>query len=183
MPHGVRRRRRAPRLAPLFARAYGQGDETALSRAAGAPPSLLGVTAMAVERSLFQRLANPEQAGLLKLDPDPSAAADSVLAHLNHLFNTRAGSCLTRPDYGMPDLNDLMSAYSAGTHRIAQAIQYQIDNFEPRLKQSAVRFVPDKADPLALTFHIVGYLNLGDDTRRIRFETVMGDDGKMRLRA
>lgn len=138
---------------------------------------------MAVERSFFQRLADPENAGLLKLDPDPSAAAESVLAHLNHLFNTRAGSCQTRPDYGMPDLNDLMGEYSAGTTRIAQAIQYQIDNFEPRLKQSAVRFVPDKVDPLALTFHIVGFLDLGDETRRVRFETVMGDDGKMKLRS
>lgn len=135
------------------------------------------------DQSLFERLENPEQAMRTSLKVDASRLADSVMDNLKQLFNCRQGAVTQRPDYGMPDFNDLALQFPDAIPVIGRAIKYQIDQFEPRLTNISVKHVPVTDDPLALSFTISGELKLGDDSERIRFETILGDDGHVKVRA
>jgi type VI secretion system protein len=133
------------------------------------------------ERRLLERLEAPDSSDR-RLKVDPSALSESVLAHLKLIFNTRQGSCETRPDLGMPDFNDLATRFPDAIPIIGRAIKYQLDNFEPRLKNVSVKHVPDPTNPLSLYFQISAQLALPDEDVRLNFDTVLGDDGYFRMR-
>jgi type VI secretion system protein len=116
--------------------------------------------------------------------PNPlsgSSALDSVLANLRRIFNERRGSCQTRSDYGMPDLNDVLG--SGGTPaQLAQTVQLMMSAFEPRLADPIVRFERNPDDPTAINFRISAYLVQGEDREKISFETSLSPDRRVRVR-
>jgi type VI secretion system protein len=133
------------------------------------------------ERTLVQRLIDDEP-------PTPgrpfdiSVATQSVLDYLQILMNTRQGSVSARPDFGLPDFNDMASEFPAAVPAIARAIKQQIDTFEPRLRNVVVRHVPDPDRPLTLAYRIRAELDLPETDDAITFETVFGSDGSVRIR-
>jgi len=136
------------------------------------------------DRTLMERLvaagdtAPPRAAG-----SDRSAAAASVLANLNAVLNSRAGCAETRPDLGVPDFNDLVGKFPDAIHIIARAVKEQIEHFEPRLTAVGVRHLEDPDNPLNLVFEIHAALRLGGEQSRLTFETVLGDDGFLKVRS
>ncbi len=137
---------------------------------------------MMFERRLLERLEAPDNTER-RLKVDPSALSESVLGHLKLIFNTRQGSSETRTDLGMPDFNDLSTRFPDAIPIIGRAIKYQLDNFEPRLKNVSVKHVPDPTNPLSLYFQISAQLALPDEDVRLNFDTVLGDDGYFRMRS
>jgi type VI secretion system protein len=136
------------------------------------------------ERTLCERLmaagtALPVRSGKI----DRVAVGDSILRNLQGVLNSHAGCCETRPDYGMPDFNDLASHFPDSITTIARAIKLQIENFEPRLSGVSVRHVPDPTHPLSLSFNIGVTLTLDDGSERLSFQTDLSDDGKLRMRS
>jgi type VI secretion system protein len=128
---------------------------------------------------LFERLeARDMRAATLRLDYGLLAA--SILATLNSLFNSRQGSCQTRPDYGLADFNDALTKGADHAPSIARAIKEQIERFEPRLTQVAVRPDSEDDDLMSLRFHISARL-VGRDGERVVFETRLSDDGFVRV--
>ena len=109
--------------------------------------------------------------------------ADSVLRHLRDLLNVRRGSVPARLDCGMPDFNDMVTRFPVSIDILAAEVRRQIEIFEPRLNEVEVRHEADADDPLALRMHISGVLRLPGETRRVRFDTIVGDDGRWRLEA
>ena len=110
-----------------------------------------------------------------------SAALESVLVNLRRIFNERRGSCQTRSDYGMPDLNDVLGG--GGTRaQLAQTVQQMMSAFEPRLADPVVRFERDPDDPTAINFRISAYLLQGEDREKISFETSLSPDRRVRVR-
>jgi type VI secretion system protein len=136
------------------------------------------------ERTLCERLmatgpALPARGGKI----DRVELSDSILRNLQDVLNSHAGCCETRPDYGMPDFNDLASSFPDAIPSIARSIRAQIENFEPRLSGVSVRHIPDPTHPLSLSFQIGVTLVLEDGSERMSFETELGDDGKLRVRS
>lgn len=133
------------------------------------------------ERTLLQRLIDDEP-------PTPgrpfdnSKAVQSVLDYLQILMNTRQGSVGARPDFGLPDFNDMVSEFPAAVPAIARAIKGQIDAFEPRLRNVVVRHVPDPDRPLTLAYRIRAELVVTQAGDAVTFETVFGSDGSVRVR-
>jgi len=84
-------------------------------------------------------------------------------------------------DCGMPDFNDLVNNFPIAIDILAAEVRQQIETFEPRLAEVEVRHQADTMDPLALRMHISGVLRLPNENRRVRFDTVVGDDGRWRL--
>ena len=134
------------------------------------------------ERTLIQRLVDD--------DPpvpgrpfDTAVATRSVIDSLLVLMNTRQGSVTTRPDFGLPDFNDMVSEFPAATEAIARAIKRQIDTFEPRLRNVVVTHVPDEPDgPLKLVYSIRAELAMPECDDPVTIETVFGSDGAARVR-
>jgi len=81
----------------------------------------------------------------------------------------------------MPDFNDLVNNFPVAIDILAAEVRQQIETFEPRLSEVEVRHEADTMDPLALRVHISAVLRLPNDNRRVRFDTVVGDDGRWRL--
>lgn len=129
--------------------------------------------------TLFERLEDGRSTPPVRTDPVQLSA--SILANLSTVFNARQGSCMTRPDYGLPDFNDALIKGPESMPVIARAIKAQIDRFEPRLTQVLVRPDHDPNNPLILRFQISARLR-GLDGERIGFETTLSDDGFVRVK-
>jgi type VI secretion system protein len=77
----------------------------------------------------------------------------SIAEHIKLLLNEREGLCVTNPDFGLPDLTDVVHMLPDGVHGIQNAIRDVILRYESRLSKVKVRFVPSD-DPFVLYFDI-----------------------------
>jgi type VI secretion system protein len=132
------------------------------------------------EKRLLERILTGDDRTRIELDP--SAVLQDVLDHLRELFNVRAGSVPTRPDYGMPDFNDVVHEFPDALATLRAAIQRQIVLFEPRLREVGVRHVPTPERPLGLVFSVTALLALPGREHRVTVETEVSEDGIIRLR-
>src|SRR5215510_5678896 len=85
--------------------------------------------------------------------PKSDEDADSILDHLRVLLNTRRGEAPTVPDYGVPDITDLVHTLPTGVAGLTRALRDTILTYEPRLKNVNVRHL-ESEDPLVLRFEI-----------------------------
>lgn len=113
-------------------------------------------------------------------DHDHEAA---VLGHLRHMLNTRQGSSLTCPDYGIIDLSDVVHDFPDAIGIMQRAIKNSITLYEPRLKNVQVRHVPSaSAMSMLIEFEITGQIQLPDGRRQaIRMATAIDDCGNVKL--
>lgn len=63
----------------------------------------------------------------------------SVLANLRLLFNTRPGDSPASPDFGVPDLADLLHQFPAASAALQHGLRAAIARHEPRLRAVQVR--------------------------------------------
>ena len=98
----------------------------------------------------------------------------SILGNLGRLFNTRQGSLLHVPEYGLPDFTDISRTAPADIERLRRAIRDAVERFEPRLRR--VRVDQETSDPSSpyLVFLLSAELIPGG---RVQFQTtIRGDD-------
>lgn len=126
------------------------------------------------EKTLFERLADPDPPGSRRLRMDVGRLKQSVLLHLRKMLNTRHGHAPAQPDYGIPDLNEFMFAMPESITPMRQAIQGSIEKYEPRLRNVHVTWVPDEEDPLNIRFEITARLVTDDEDVPVSFTTNVG---------
>ncbi|CAD5293924.1 Type VI secretion system protein [Bosea sp. 62] len=132
--------------------------------------------------SLFERLETAREPGVGSPDAAPQLGlSDSVLANVRRILNARQGCCETRPDFGMPDLNDISREASETIPAIAQTVKAQLETFEPRLREVLVKPMLNEA-PGEFAFSVSAVLIDGENGEAMRFDTVLGNDRQMRLR-
>ena len=129
---------------------------------------------MVSERTLFERLANPDQGTSRRLTVDVNRLRKSVILHLRKMLNTRHGHAPAQPDYGIPDLNEFMFSMPESITPMRQAIQTTIEKYEPRLSNVKVSWTPDEDDPLNICFEIEARLQVGDKAFPVSFTTNVG---------
>ncbi len=122
---------------------------------------------MASERGLFDRLRKPDGPGTRSIQQRTERVADSVLAHLRQLLNTRHGDSAAVPGYGIPALEAEHVSTSVAMQR---EIEKSIREFEPRLDGVHVRVLARDTDyPLRVTFEINARLVTDSEKVRVRF--------------
>jgi type VI secretion system protein len=77
--------------------------------------------------------------------PEGDHRLKSIVGNLGRLFNTRRGSLLHVPEFGLPDITNVSRAAPAEVESIRRAIRESAERFEPRLRR--VRVEHDTADP------------------------------------
>ena len=132
------------------------------------------------ERRLSERTLAGTAASSVAVDA--SALLEDVLGHLRELFNVRQGSVPIRPDYGMPDFNDVVHEFPDAIDVLRAEITRQITKFEPRLKDVAVRHVPAANRPLGLVFRVTATL-AAEGAGQVTVETEVGSDGLVKVAA
>jgi type VI secretion system protein len=137
---------------------------------------------MGLGRSLLERLDHPEEEEVRQLTTGTDKFVESILQHLQDMFNTRQGSALTLPEYGSPDFNDMVSRFPDAIMEIRKILLNNVKIYEPRLKDIKVRHVSDPDNPLSLQFEIRAKLNLGNSRSSVAFTTIMGESGRIKVR-
>ncbi|MCP3460881.1 type VI secretion system baseplate subunit TssE [Bradyrhizobium sp. CCGUVB23] len=134
------------------------------------------------DRSLIERL---EEAAVTMV-PSHHLSFDrlqaSILENLRRILNSRQGCCETRPDYGLPDLNDAIGQGVDAVRAVARMLKQEIEAFEPRLRNVSIRFHADPDKPLQLTFHVTAMVNDNDQVEHVSFDTILSDDRHVLLR-
>lgn len=132
------------------------------------------------EECLLERIRSLERDPSRRGGGDRGRLLDSILAHIRRILNTRRGSVPIAPDFGIPDMLDVLQSYPDSVREIERSIRTAIQGFEPRLAGVRVTFIPQEDDVLALRFAIAA--RLGSDGGAVRFETLVDVDGKIAVR-
>jgi type VI secretion system protein len=135
---------------------------------------------MAHERSLLERFRDPEpDLGSRTLRLNTKHLADSVLRNLRHVLNARHGVAMTRADYGIPDLCDIIHSFPDAVAGLRKAIKETVEKFEPRLRRVYVKHVESPDDPQALHYEITADLVTEEEKTSVHFETRIAGSGQV----
>jgi type VI secretion system protein len=133
---------------------------------------------------LLERIRMMEESPEKRLDTDSGTMVNSVLEHLIRVLNTKQGSVDIDPEFGVPDITNISSSFSAeSVPELETAIKKVIENYEPRLKDVSVRFSSQEDDLLALRFSITAKLVTDDKSKPIIFETIVDSDGQVKVKS
>ena len=133
---------------------------------------------------LLERIRMMEESPEKRLDTDSSTMVNSILEHLVRVLNTKQGSVDIDPDFGVPDITNISSSFSAeSVPELETAIKRVIENYEPRLKDVAVHFSSQEEDLLALRFSITAKMVTDDKSKPIVFETIVDSDGQVKVKS
>lgn len=137
---------------------------------------------MGRERTLLERLLDPGAESTRTIHENTASLADSVLANLRRMLNSRQGSAPFDADYGIPDLVDIIHSFPDAVAGMRKAIKAAIERYEPRLRRVVVRSVESADDPLALHFEITGELVTEEEKASVWFETRIDSSGHVELK-
>lgn len=112
-------------------------------------------------------------------DQDLEAA---VIAHLVRMLNTRQGSSLTCPDYGLIEVSEVLHDFPDAIGIVQRAIKNSIQQYEPRLKNVQVRHIKNEVTHnMMLEFEITGQIQYPDGRRTgFRFSTAVDTSGNVK---
>jgi len=133
---------------------------------------------MASSRGLFDRLRSPDTDAGRSIEQRTEDVANSVLAHLVRLLNTRHGDSPAAPSYGIP-------AFEAETLTTGETMQREIErsirSYEPRLEDPRVRALPrDPNDPLRARFMIEARLTTKERVK-VQFTSEVDARGEWKI--
>lgn len=134
------------------------------------------------DRTLFERLGSGRP-GTPTARRDAQGAIDSVVRNLRVIFNARQGCSAARPDYGMPDLGDLVYSFPISIPEVTRAVRTLVEKFEPRLRNVQVRHQEGALDMATVRFHIRAELVVGDGATPLVLDGALTGDGHIEVRS
>lgn len=136
------------------------------------------------EERLLERISRWENSGPRTNLASADLLVGSILRHLRGILNTSKGSVPIDTEYGLPDLTNLAVSFNSGsTAEIEEDLTRAIERYEPRLKITSVRMVPDEKEPLSLRFELLGAVNVNERDVPVRLSTVVTPEGRIRVQA
>jgi type VI secretion system protein len=105
--------------------------------------------------------------------PEEEQRLHSILGNLARLFNTRQGSLVHVPDFGLPDITDVSRALPERVDALRRAIRDAVQRYEPRLQRVRVELEPQAATSSRLVFLLVAEMGPG---ARIELQTTIRSD-------
>jgi len=102
----------------------------------------------------------------------------SVLDNMQRVLNCRAGTLAHLPDYGLPDMTNILQGMPGTAHELMSALSAVLLKYEPRLK---------KINVILLDQHIPGELRYAIDAELkgvglVRYGTEFMPEGRVLLR-
>ncbi|MEM6160478.1 type VI secretion system baseplate subunit TssE [Erwinia sp. P6884] len=102
----------------------------------------------------------------------------SVLDNMQRILNCRAGTLAHLPDYGLPDMTNILQGMPGTAHQLMSTLSQVLLKFEPRLK---------KIEVVMLTQQVPGELRYAIDAELkglglVRYGTEFMPEGKVLLR-
>jgi type VI secretion system protein len=134
------------------------------------------------ERSLLERLADPRPDAVRTTRYSDTQIVSSILEHLGKMLNTRRGNAPVAPDYGIPDMADLVHSFPESIRFMEQAIRTTIEKYEPRLCNVRVKYAGSEDDVFSLHFDVTAVLSPSSSRKVVSFETKIDSGGEVVVR-
>jgi type VI secretion system protein len=137
---------------------------------------------MSRERGILERLASRKPDISRTTKQDEAQLIASVLDHVGKMLNTRRGNAPVAPDYGIPDIVDMIHSFPESIRLMEQAIRTTIEKYEPRLSNVRVKHAPFDEEIFSLHFEVTANLVLSNSRKPVRFETKVDNTGEVSVR-
>ena len=99
------------------------------------------------------------------------------------MLNTRRGNAPVAPEYGIPDIVDLLHSFPESIRIMERAIRNTIEKYEPRLTNVRVRHLMPEDDVFMLHFEVTAVLSSPDSKKEsVWFETKVAHSGEVTVR-
>jgi type VI secretion system protein len=134
------------------------------------------------ERSVLERLADPRPDAPRTTHQNERQILASVLEHVRKMLNTRRGNAPVAPDYGIPDIVDLVHSFPDSIKFMEQAIRNTLEKHEPRLSNVRVKYSGSPDDAFSLHFEVTAVLAISNSRNSVWFETKVGSNGEVVVR-
>lgn len=135
------------------------------------------------ERRLLERIAAWEDGEERTNKTQVDILVRSVTDHLRRLLNTRQGSVLLDPKFGVPDFTNIAGGLTAGSVMdIEEEIRRMVLKYEPRIKSPKVLLIRESTDVLSIKFGLQGMLEVDDREIPLQLATTVGANGKVQIR-
>jgi type VI secretion system protein len=129
------------------------------------------------QERLLKRISNHGRSG--EQSAGANSEIQSLVEHFQRLLNTRQGSVLTLPDYGIPDFSNVPGeTLTEAAVSMENALKQVLLKYEPRLSKVQLTFIPQKSDILRLHFKIDACLSR-DPRIPVSLETVVSTEGRV----
>jgi type VI secretion system protein len=130
---------------------------------------------------LLKRIKAWEEAGVVSAsDVDVNELLESMRDDLEKLFNTRRGTVLIDPDFGLPDFTHLMNGYSApDVGEIQRDILQQVRDYESRLSKITVTALDSKAAGNSLGFGLTAVFDHKNQEQVLSANIAIKDNGSV----
>lgn len=102
----------------------------------------------------------------------------SVLDNMQRILNSRAGTLAHLPDYGLPDMGQILQGLPATAHGLMRTMQETLTRYEPRLTAVNIQLLP-QTQPGHLEYSLDAQLKSG---RQVMFGTTLAAEGKILVR-
>lgn len=130
---------------------------------------------------LLKRIKGWEEAGEISAsNADVNEVMESVRDDLEKLFNTRRGTVLIDPDFGLPDFTHLMNGYSApDVGEIQRNLLTQVRDYDKRLLNTQVVAQEGRATESNLRFALTAVFNHKSQEHTLSSNIVINDNGSI----
>ncbi len=134
------------------------------------------------ELRFFERLraleAEPKKRGRQCSD----AVMDSIVRHLAHILNTRKGTVLLDPEFGLQDYTNFGSSFSEDTvGAVRRSIERLVRRYEPRIQELCIQPRPVPPEELELAFDISGVVSLDGGRSPLHMKTNIRCSGEVHV--
>jgi type VI secretion system protein len=135
------------------------------------------------EHRLLERIANFVEGGDRTDRTRIEVLQQSILEHLTRLLNTRQGSVLIDPLFGVPDFTNLTGGMAMGsTREIEDEISRMVTKYEPRIQCPKVTFMQESTNVLSLQFTLEGWIEADREKMPLKISTAVGSNGRVSVR-
>ena len=137
---------------------------------------------MSQERLLkrIRRWSEDEEEGFSQ--PDLAVHISSLLDDLSKLYNTRQGTVVLDPEFGIPDFTSLMSNMSPPeVEKLTRAFILFTNKYEPRLKSLSIRFQQNEEDRGLIRFGVSSKIMYAENLTPLVFDILLQGDGSVAL--
>jgi type VI secretion system protein len=139
------------------------------------------------EERLLERIHNLEDKQAQSELKEQVKAVQSVIAYLQKILNTRQGSVLMDPEFGVPDLSSMASRFSTDAPEtlddITSSIVLAVEKYEPRLASPRVRFMEKKEFEISLFLELETELRTPRGNIPLTLKINITPEGRMVLSA
>lgn len=102
----------------------------------------------------------------------------SVLDNMQRILNSRAGTLAHLPDYGLPDMSQILQGMPGSAHGLLSLLSATLLKYEPRLESLSITLLPQTRSG-HLEYTLEAHLK---ELGLVRFGTEFAPEGKVLVR-